>query len=227
MRLVIFIWLLSALPCYGQSFYPSLSFEKVIGDTLRIDLGGPVFDLLFTSDTTLYWKSLNPRYGVEGHEKMATSLLGYGNKNLIAYQSEGRAGMCWHLDFYSSTATLAVLTPSQPATFSGKFAPKIYMVNRRSITGKMTDENNEPLIGGSVQCKLKDQKRGQVSFGAVTDVNGNYSISIPQTASELQVSYDGYPTRTVAISESGVVNVSLQPSYSVEKPKKRFWQKRG
>ena len=53
MRFLLLIWLLSARPCYGQSFYPSLSFKKVIGDTLRCDLGGPVFDLVFTSDTTI------------------------------------------------------------------------------------------------------------------------------------------------------------------------------
>ena len=91
----------------------------------------------------------------------------------------------------------------------------------------MTDENKEPLIGGSVQRKLKDKKRGQVSFWAITDINGNYSISIPQTAGELQISYDGYPTQTVVLSESGIINASLQPSYSVEKPRKRFWRKRG
>ena len=53
MRFSLLIWLSSALPCYGQSFYPSLSFKKVIGDTLRCDLGGPVFDLVFISDTAI------------------------------------------------------------------------------------------------------------------------------------------------------------------------------
>lgn len=225
MRFLFLPWLLSALPCYGQSFYPSLSLREVIGDTLRCDLGGPVFDLVFTSDTTLYWKSLNPRYGTEGHEKMAVSPVGY-DKSLIVYQSKDQAGMCWHLDFYYGTTTLAVLSPGQPVTFSGKFAPKIYMVNRRTITGKVTDENNEPLIGGSVQCKLKDKKGRQVSFWAITDINGNYSISIPQTARELQASFDGYSAQTIAVSESGVVNASLKPSYSAERPRKRFWRKR-
>ena len=45
-----------------------LKFSDIIGDTLRYDVGEPVFDIVISSDTTLYWKSLNPKYGTEDHE---------------------------------------------------------------------------------------------------------------------------------------------------------------
>ena len=44
----------------------------------------------------------------------------------------------------------------------------------RTITGTVTDNKQEPLIGVNVVVK------GNTSVGAITDLNGKYSLSVPE-----------------------------------------------
>lgn len=55
--------------------------------------------------------------------------------------------------------------------------------------GVVVDEQSEPIIGASVVLKGTAQ-------GSVTDLNGNYTVSVPQ-GSTLTISYVGYETREV------------------------------
>ncbi|MBM1106507.1 TonB-dependent receptor [Aurantibacter crassamenti] len=71
-----------------------------------------------------------------------------------------------------------------------------------TITGTVTDENNSPLPGASVVV------RGTTT-GAVTDFDGNYSISASSDA-VLLVSYVGYQTAQVAVNGKSIVNVGLE-----------------
>src|ERR1700759_1980271 len=54
------------------------------------------------------------------------------------------------------------------------------------VSGRITNENNEPLSGVSVTIKGK-------STGTTTDGNGNFTITAPENAT-LVVSYVGYTT---------------------------------
>ncbi|MEL6718343.1 MAG: carboxypeptidase-like regulatory domain-containing protein [Bacteroidota bacterium] len=59
-----------------------------------------------------------------------------------------------------------------------------------TITGKVYDESSqESLIGASII-------QSGTSFGTVTDVEGNYSITVPSDA-VLIFSYTGYETQEV------------------------------
>lgn len=60
----------------------------------------------------------------------------------------------------------------------------------QTIKGTVVDENGEPVIGASVRVE------GQAGSGGVTDLNGNYSISVPK-GSKVTISYIGYVTQTV------------------------------
>lgn len=75
--------------------------------------------------------------------------------------------------------------------------------NRQTVTGIVTDETGEPLIGASVIA-------AGASTGSVTDLDGNYSIVIPDGATELIFSYVGCKAQTLPISGS-VMNVVLRP----------------
>jgi len=55
----------------------------------------------------------------------------------------------------------------------------------RSISGIVTDESGEPLPGVNIFIK------GTTS-GTVSDVNGNYIITVPDNDAELVFSYLGY-----------------------------------
>ena len=60
------------------------------------------------------------------------------------------------------------------------------------ITGTVTDKQNEPLPGATVQ----EQSSGN---GTVTDVNGRFSMSVSQS-SRLTISFIGYKTQIIDVN---------------------------
>ena len=76
---------------------------------------------------------------------------------------------------------------------------------QRTITGKVTDKNSEPLIGANILVKGS-------AVGTVADVDGNYSLSVPSGESTLVVSYTGYVTQEILTTASNVIDVVLQES---------------
>lgn len=71
-----------------------------------------------------------------------------------------------------------------------------------TVTGKVTDENNEPLPGVNVLVKGS-------STGTVTDVAGNYSLNVPNENDVLVFSSIGYITQEVAVNGRTTINVAL------------------
>jgi iron complex outermembrane receptor protein len=77
------------------------------------------------------------------------------------------------------------------------------MAQQRTVTGKVTSSDGSPLVGATVI--VVGQKSGET-----TDANGAFSISVPQNAKQLQISYVGYQSETVDISGQSDVKVTLQ-----------------
>lgn len=74
---------------------------------------------------------------------------------------------------------------------------------QRTITGTINDAGtNEALIGANVIVSGTAQ-------GTITDIDGNYSLSVPDGTTSLEISYAGFQTQTVAIGNSNTLNVSL------------------
>ncbi|MDO4164526.1 MAG: TonB-dependent receptor [Bacteroides sp.] len=71
------------------------------------------------------------------------------------------------------------------------------------ITGKVIDGTNEGVPGVNVQVK-------GATTGAITDIDGNYSISVPSTKSVLVFSFIGYATQEITVGNKKVVNVTLE-----------------
>jgi iron complex outermembrane receptor protein len=74
-----------------------------------------------------------------------------------------------------------------------------------TITGRVLDNNNDPLPG--VNIRLKDGKTG-----AITDANGKFSISVPDGKAVLVFSYVGFETREIPANEIAGAVVKLQPA---------------
>ncbi|MCD8207639.1 MAG: TonB-dependent receptor [Bacteroidales bacterium] len=72
------------------------------------------------------------------------------------------------------------------------------------VTGTVVDEVGESLIGASVIPE-------GVSGGAITDLDGNFTITVPEGVTELHISYIGYETKTVSVPSGGVLNIQLFP----------------
>lgn len=52
--------------------------------------------------------------------------------------------------------------------------------------------------------------KGQASIGTITDMDGNYTLSVPISAKELTFSYIGYETQSIAIKGRTTINVTLR-----------------
>jgi hypothetical protein len=71
-----------------------------------------------------------------------------------------------------------------------------------TITGKVIDEDNQSLPGVNVLFKGS-------SSGTITDMEGKYSLSVPDANGTLVFSYIGYTTQEVPINGRTTINVTL------------------
>ena len=72
------------------------------------------------------------------------------------------------------------------------------------ISGKVTDEKGEPLIGASVVVK-------GTTKGTITDVDGKYTLEVP-SRSTILYSYIGYESREIPLGNSSLMNITLNAS---------------
>ena len=75
---------------------------------------------------------------------------------------------------------------------------------QQKISGTVKDENGEAMFGAGVLTA--DGKKG-----TVTDMNGNYTISIAPSDKILRFSFISYETQEVIIGDRTVIDVTLQP----------------
>lgn len=70
------------------------------------------------------------------------------------------------------------------------------------VKGVVTDTNGEPMIGVTVTVK-------GAATGAITDIDGNYSVSVSGSKSVLTFSFVGYATKEVTVGSQRTINVTL------------------
>jgi len=75
-------------------------------------------------------------------------------------------------------------------------------IAQRTISGTVTDVNGEPLIGASVLAAGS-------SVGTITDIDGSFSLSVPEGTDKIEISYTGFDNQVVDISSSSTVSVQL------------------
>lgn len=85
----------------------------------------------------------------------------------------------------------------------------IFAQKKLIVTGVVTDENKEPLVG--VNVTVKDQ----AGLGAITDINGHYSINVEEY-SKLVFSYIGFDKVEILIKEQKTVNVTMKEANARE-----------
>lgn len=79
------------------------------------------------------------------------------------------------------------------------------MAQTKTVTGTVVSaEDGEPIIGASVIIP-------GTTTGTVTDIDGNFSLKVPENSTTLSVSYIGMNTETVTIGK-GKLNITLATS---------------
>lgn len=78
----------------------------------------------------------------------------------------------------------------------------------KSITGKVIDEQNEGMIGVTIQIKGS-------SKGTVTDIDGNFTLLVPDSKSVLTFSYVGYVPQEVLVGDKTYLSIQLEEDSQV------------
>lgn len=84
-----------------------------------------------------------------------------------------------------------------------------FTLAQKTITGSITDSSGEPLIGANVLIKNS-------STGTITDIDGNFSLNVPDDAQTLVISYTGFNSQEVEIGSTTVFNIVLQEGIMLE-----------
>ncbi len=82
------------------------------------------------------------------------------------------------------------------------YAVSGYSQSTQTIRGKITDTSNNGLPGVSI-------KVNGTSAGTISDLEGNYTLSLPQDAKSLIFTYIGMQTQEIRIENKKIINVSL------------------
>jgi iron complex outermembrane receptor protein len=81
----------------------------------------------------------------------------------------------------------------------------VMLYGQRTLTGTVTDASNgEPLIGANILAV-------GTSTGTITDIDGSFTLEVPEGVTTLQVSYTGYRTLEVPIGASNTIDIQLEP----------------
>ena len=71
------------------------------------------------------------------------------------------------------------------------------------VKGSVVDATGEPLIGATVKVK------GNSSLGAISDMDGNFQISVPSESSSLVITYIGMDSQTIKVGKKRQFKVTL------------------
>ncbi len=97
---------------------------------------------------------------------------------------------------------LAVLVGPQPLQAAGSMKTKAIQQNQKTITGKVVDEQNLPLIGVNILVK-------GTTLGTVTDFDGNFQLDVPANG-VVKFSFIGYVDQEITITNETSLNIVLK-----------------
>ena len=78
-----------------------------------------------------------------------------------------------------------------------------FMFPDRTISGEVTDEEGAPLIGATVIVV-------GTSSGTTTDVDGSFTLTVPDNDAVLEVSYVGFITQKVSVGDQTKVSITMK-----------------
>lgn len=85
------------------------------------------------------------------------------------------------------------------------FMSSVVLAQQKTVTGKVTDANNQNVSGASVTIK-------GTNVATQTNSSGEFSIRVPSPNAVLQISFVGYETQEVKLGNQTHVGVALRPT---------------
>lgn len=76
-------------------------------------------------------------------------------------------------------------------------------IAQRTVTGKVTDDQGEPLVGATVTAP-------GTSAGTITDVSGMFRLQVPADAAALKITYTGFLDKEVTLTADSDYAISME-----------------
>lgn len=126
---------------------------------------------------------------------VASSLSGFGENN-----NSGSASEYHHRETQANILPEGLnIAPVSDVNSSGiNQQPQ-----KREIIGKVVDETGMAIPGATIVVK-------GTTIGVVTNFNGEFSITVPETATELIISFVGFTTQNVVLGSATNYNITLE-----------------
>ena len=84
------------------------------------------------------------------------------------------------------------------------FSASVMQAQNRTVKGTVSDAQGEPIIGANVVIVGGTK-------GVITDLDGKYSIQVPENGAVLKFSYIGFKTKSFnVVKGKNVLNVTLE-----------------
>lgn len=77
-------------------------------------------------------------------------------------------------------------------------------ISAQTVSGVVKDNTGEAVIGATVV------EEGNTSNGTVTDIDGNYTLTLQGNSKKLVFSYVGMKTQTIAVAGRSTINVTME-----------------
>lgn len=172
-------------------------------------------------------------------QKEVVDFTAMSDQEILAIFSKNKTGLCgrFHTDQLNRQMLLRTRTQSTPWARAGILAASLLLAvpaisqqilevrteqqeekysteeleGKHTITGRVLDEEGEPLIAATIITKSK-------SVGTVTDLDGRFTLHLSKPKDTLVVSYIGYQTQEVAIPllDANALDITLIKGVELE-----------
>ncbi|WP_234998004.1 carboxypeptidase-like regulatory domain-containing protein, partial [Parabacteroides sp. Marseille-P3160] len=154
-----------------------------------------------TNPVTVSVKDATLKQFFEAIEKQTPYTFSY--RDIVV---EGKADISIHAIQRPVTSILEEVLPPRGLQYSTSgrsiLITRLIKKPRRQITGSVTDERGEPIIGANVVEK-------GTANGTMTDIEGKFSLQIDPDAL-LQISYIGYDTQDMPIGSKQDISIKMR-----------------
>lgn len=172
---------------YSESVKFDLKMKKVsLKEVFQTITEQSEFKFIYNNDVV----NDNQKVSVNSSDERVEDIL---DKILPGHNLEYRVIDRQVIVFPSGKESSVKTVPSSPATGQ----------QQKSVSGTVVDEGGVPLPGVTVVVQ-------GTTMGVVTDIDGNYNLTVPATAKTLVFSFVGMKTQEVSIGNRTTIDITLE-----------------
>jgi TonB-linked SusC/RagA family outer membrane protein len=173
------------------------SYANITITLNSVPLRQAMMEIEKVSNLKFFYKST-----LEGFDKKVTFTAKNETEKKVLNQLFKDSNLSYKLE---SSGIVVVFAKNNPMT-KAEVESEPERAEQISISGKVVDKSNEPIIGATVRVKGS-------KVGVSTDIDGNFVLNSLKTGDVIEISSIGYTTTTINVKNNSSVNVVLKDNY--------------